>query len=68
MAGRTYCSTVYAKEILYYSDASYTNHVGTGMIYCNGSSTLDGTSTPYRQENIMDVCCRDPGWNGCVPC
>ena len=63
-----YCGVRYAKEILYYSDASYTNHVGTGMIYCNGSSTLDGTSTAYRQETITDVCCEDPGWNGCVPC
>jgi hypothetical protein len=65
---RTYCSVRYAKEILYYSDATYTNHVGTGMIYCNGSSTLDGTSTAYRQETILDVCCGDPGGNGCVPC
>ena len=61
-----YCSVRYAKEILYYSDASYSNHVGTGNIYCNGSSTLDGTSTPYRQETITDVCCGSG--NGCVPC
>ncbi len=59
---------LYAKEIRYYSDASYSYQVGTGYIYCNGSSTLDGTSTPYRQEDILDVCCRDPGNNACVPC
>jgi hypothetical protein len=64
----TYCGVRYAKEILYYSDATYTNHVGTGYIYCNGTSTLDGTSTAYRQETILDVCCGDPGGNGCVPC
>jgi hypothetical protein len=63
-----YCGVRYAKEILYYSDASYSNHVGTGMIYCNGRSTLEGTSTPYRQETITDICCGDPGGNGCVPC
>lgn len=64
----SYCRIRYAKEILYYSDASYSNHVGTGMIYCNGTSTLSGTSTAYRQETILDVCCADPGGNGCVPC
>lgn len=61
------CAGMYSKEILYYSDASYTNHVGTGMIYCNGS-TLEGQSTRYRQETILDICCSDPGGNGCVPC
>lgn len=52
----------YAKEIIYYSDASHSQEVGVGYIYCNGTSTLDGTSTPYRTEQIIDVCC------GSVPC
>lgn len=53
----------YAKEITYYSDASRTQEVGFGWIYCDGSSGLDGTSSPYRTEVIVDVCC--PGG---VPC
>jgi hypothetical protein len=66
VASSTSCPTMYSKEIRYYSDATYTNQVGTGMIYCNGRGTLSGTSTPYRQEDILDVCCSDP--YGCVPC
>jgi len=58
----------YSKEIVYYSDASYTTEVGVGYIYCNGRSTLEGTSTQYRIEQILDVCCADPGGNGGVPC
>jgi hypothetical protein len=56
----------YSEEITYYSDASHTQQVGTGMIYCNGRGTLTGTSTPYHTEEIIDVCCPDP--NGGVPC
>lgn len=52
----------YSKEITYYNNAAHSTVVGTGMIYCNGSSTLDGTSTPYHTEEILDVCC------GSVPC
>jgi hypothetical protein len=59
---------MYSKEIRYYSDATYTDQVGTGMIYCNGTGTLTGTSSAYRQEEILDVCCRQPGTNSCVPC
>jgi hypothetical protein len=29
---------------------------------------LEGSSSPYRQTEIVDVCCRDPGHNGWVPC
>ena len=47
----------YEKEISYYSDASFTTQVGTGHIYCNGRGTLDGTSTPYYTEEILNVCC-----------
>lgn len=65
LAGTSYR---YSKEIRYYSDATYTNQVGTGMIYCNGTGTLDGQSTAYRQEDIIDICCRDPGGNSWVPC
>ena len=54
------------KEITYYSDASYTQVVGTGHIYCNGRGTLSGTSSPYHTEEILNVCCASH--NGCVPC
>ena len=53
---------MYEKEITYYSDASMTNIVGYGHIYCNGRGTLDGTSSPYHTEEILNVCC------GSVPC
>lgn len=52
----------YAKEYTYYSDASKSHVVGFGWEYCNGSSGLDGTSSPYRTVVIVDVCCGD------VPC
>ena len=53
---------MYEKEITYYSDASMTTIVGYGHIYCNGRGTLDGTSSPYHTEEILNVCC------GSVPC
>jgi hypothetical protein len=52
----------YAKEYTYYSDASKSQVVGFGWEYCNGSSGLDGTSSPYRTVTVVDVCCGD------VPC
>jgi len=52
----------YSKEITYYNNAAHSQVVGVGYIYCNGTSTLDGTSSPYRTEEILDVCC------GGVPC
>jgi hypothetical protein len=54
------------KEITYYSDASYSQVVGTRHIYCNGRGTLVGTTSPYHTEDILNVCC--PDQNGCVPC
>jgi len=47
----------YSKNIYYYDNPDFTCLVGTGSIYCNGSSTLEGTSTQYYQEEILDVCC-----------
>jgi len=52
----------YEKEITYYSDPGMTNVVGYGHIYCNGRGTLEGTSSPYHTEEIVNVCC----WG--VPC
>jgi hypothetical protein len=52
----------YEKEITYYSDSSMTTIVGYGHIYCNGRGTLEGTSSPYHTEEIVNVCC----WG--VPC
>jgi hypothetical protein len=57
---------LYEKEITYYNNAAHSQVVGTGHIYCNGRGTLDGTSSPYHTEEILNVCCADP--NGCVPC
>jgi hypothetical protein len=57
---------MYEKEITYYNDAAHSQVVGTGHIYCNGRGTLDGTSSPYHTEEILNVCC--PTHNGCVPC
>jgi hypothetical protein len=54
---------LYEKEITYYSDPGLTQYVGTGHIYCNGTGTLTGTSSPYHTEEILNVCCR-----GGVPC
>lgn len=56
----------YEKEITYYNDAAHSTVVGTGHIYCNGRGTLDGTSSPYHTEEILNVCC--PDQFGCVPC
>jgi hypothetical protein len=53
---------LYEKEITYYSDPGMTNIVGYGHIYCNGRGTLEGTSSPYHTEDILNVCC------GSVPC
>lgn len=57
---------LYEKEITYYNNAAHSVVVGTGHIYCNGRGTLDGTSSPYHTEEILNVCCADPF--GCVPC
>ncbi len=59
----------YSYLITYYSDATYTQEVGSRYVDCNGHSVyLDGHSSPYQQSEIVDVCCRDPGGNGWVPC
>lgn len=59
----------YSYLITYYSDATYTQEVGSRYVNCNGHSVyLDGHSSPYQQSEIVDVCCRDPGGNGWVPC
>jgi hypothetical protein len=60
-AGSVHATTAayvrYSEEITYYSDPGLTNYVGTGTIYCNGHSTLTGTSSPYHTEEVLDVCC-----------
>ena len=35
----------------YFSDATFTTHVGTGVFRCDGSSSLVGRSTPYYRES-----------------
>ena len=52
----------YEEEITYYSDPGLTNYVGTGHIYCNGRGTLEGTSSPYHTEEVLNTCC------GSLPC
>ncbi|MDT5268302.1 MAG: hypothetical protein QOH49_488 [Acidobacteriota bacterium] len=59
----------YSYLITYYSDATHTQEVGSRYVDCNGHSVyLDGHSSSYQQSEIVDVCCRDPGGNGWVPC
>jgi hypothetical protein len=69
-SGRVSSSTAYySYQITYYSDATYTQEVGSRFVDCNGhGGTLEGQSSPYQQSEIVDVCCRDPGHNGWVPC
>lgn len=52
----------YEKLITYYSDPGLTHKVGTLHIFCNGSGTRTGTSSPYHTEVILNNCC------GSVPC
>jgi hypothetical protein len=62
------CNPRYSTWVTYYSDATYTVEIGYRYIQCNGTGTLYGSSSPYQQSEIIDVCCADPGGNGCVPC
>ena len=65
---KTVCNGAYSRIVTYYSDATYTVEIGSRYIPCNGRSTLTGSSSQYQQSEIVDVCCSDPGGNGCVPC
>jgi hypothetical protein len=67
-SGRVSSSAAYySYHITYYSDATYTQEVGSRDVDCNGHSTyFTGSSSPYQQSEIMDVCCRFG--NGWVPC
>jgi hypothetical protein len=59
----------YSYQITYYSDSTYTQEIGSRYVDCNGRSRdFTGSSSPYQQSEIIDVCCRDPGGNGWVPC
>ena len=62
----TLCNPRYSTMVTYYSDATYTVEIGYRYIQCNGTGTLTGSSSPYQQSEIIDVCC--PWANGCVPC
>lgn len=62
------CNPMYSTWVTYYSDATYTVEIGHRYIRCNGTGTLTGQSSSYQQSEIIDVCCRDPGGNSCVPC
>ena len=64
----TSCNGTYSRIVTYYSDATYTQEIGSRYIECNGRSTLTGSSSPYQQSEIVDICCSDPGGNGCIPC
>jgi hypothetical protein len=41
---------------VYFSDATFRTHVGTGVFRCDGSSSLTGRSTPYFRES-KEPCC-----------
>ena len=67
-SGKVSSSTAYYSYIItYYSDASYTQEVGSRYVNCNGQSEyLEGHTSSYQQSEIVDVCCRyAKGW---VPC
>ena len=65
----TSSAAYYSYQITYYSDATYTQVVGSRYVDCNGiSREFTGSSSSYQQSEIMDVCCRDTGGNGWVPC
>ena len=53
---------LYEEEITYYNDAAYSQVVGTGHIYCTGRGTLEGTSSPFHTEEVINTCC------GSLPC
>lgn len=49
----------YGWERVYYSDASHSQIVGEGTMYCNGRTFFPwGYSTPYFDETLVD--CNDP--------
>jgi hypothetical protein len=56
-AGSTSAAARRFRIIEYYSDATYTTQVGTGIFYCNGIVGLRGRSTPYRIEVANEACC-----------
>lgn len=58
-AGSTSAAARRFRIVEYYSDATYTIHVGTGTFHCNGIATLRGRSTPYRIEVANEACCGD---------
>jgi hypothetical protein len=61
-AGSTSAAARRLRVVWYYSDATYTTHVGTGTFRCNGTAGLTGASTPYRIEALNEPCC------GNLPC
>jgi hypothetical protein len=58
----------YSWQITYYNDAAHTQEIGSRYVNCNGQGTLTGQSSSYSTSEIVDICCRDPGNNGWVPC
>ena len=69
-SGRVSSSAAYYSYLItYYSDATYTQEVGSRYVDCNGHSVyLDGQTSSYQQSEIVDVCGRDPGESGGVLC
>jgi hypothetical protein len=41
----------------YYSNASHSNHVGTGVFRCDGRATLTGQSTSFYEVIDDEPCC-----------
>lgn len=41
----------------YYSDASHSDHVGTGVFRCDGRGTLTGRSTSFYEIVADEPCC-----------
>src|SRR2546423_3962991 len=67
-SGRVSSSTAYySYQITYYSDATYTQEVGSRFVDCNGhGGTLVRGSSSYQQSGIIYACCRDPRGHGSV--
>lgn len=42
------------RVVYYYNNAQHSKRVGIGRFYCNGRSSLEGTSTQYSVEVVNE--------------
>ncbi len=55
-ATAAYALPEYWDEYDYYSDASYSEHVGTGGRLCSGRTYLEGVKTNYKIQTLHVKC------------